>query len=323
MEPSQMKATVMTPTPAAIGRLGAAALLGALTFTGSETPRAEAQEILLTGPLAGAPACRNCRMYRKGRFEIAPSVSFTLLDEYQRTILVGGRLNYNITEWLAIGGWGAFAPVKLTTDLTDRIQEQNELRIQGDPQAGDPDQIARSRQLTAINMGPNFEDQLGSIDWVGAPQITLIPFRGKIGMFQSVYFDTDFYIFGGPAFVGLTERADCITDPTIGPPDGQCAPTAQEGGPQSTPWPMASRTEIAPTFGLGFQFYMSSWAALGLEWRGLPVARNVGGFDNHGGGPNDDFPDLSVDEADRETHFNQMISISFGVSLPFDYEVSE
>jgi hypothetical protein len=86
---------------------------------------------------------------------------------------------------------------------------------------------------------------------------------------------------------------------------------------------MASRTEIAPTFGLGFQFYMSKWAALGLEWRGLPVARNVGGFDNHGGGPNEDFPDLSVNEADRETKFNQLITISFGVSIPFDYKVSE
>lgn len=312
-----MKATKMTTTPAAIARFSAAFLLGTLAFTGGEPSRAEAQEILLTGPLAGAPACRNCRMYREGRFEIAPSVSFTLLDEYQRSILVGGRLNYNITEWLAIGGWGAFAPVKLTTDLTDRIQEQNELRIAGDAQAGDPDQIARSRQLTAINMGPNFEDQLGSIDWVGSPQITLIPFRGKIGMFQSIYFDTDFYIFGGPAFVGLTERADCITDPAAGT---QCVP--QNGG-QTQEWEMDTRTEIAPTFGVGFQFYMSKWAALGLEWRGLPVARNVGGFDNHGGGPNDDFPDLSVDEADRETKFNQMITISFGVSVPFDYEVSE
>ena len=99
--------------------------------------------------------------------------------------------------------------------------------------------------------------------------------------------------------------------------------TAAEGGPQSTKWDMASRMEIAPTFGLGFQFYMSKWAALGLEWRGLPVARNVGGFDNHGGGPNEDFPDLSVDKADRETKFNQMITISFGVSVPFDYKVSE
>src|SRR5690606_26437643 len=164
--------------------------------------------------------------------------------------------------------------------LTERIQEQNEYRQQGNAMAGEPDQIARSRRLTAINMGSDFEAQLGTIDWVASPQITLVPFRGKIGMFQSIYFDTDFYIFGGPAFVGLTERDKCITNPATG---ATCAPVPPEP-PQdpANPWQMSSRTEIAPTFGLGFQFYMSKWAALGLEWRGLPVARNVGGFDKIG-----------------------------------------
>ena len=52
---------------------------------------ADAQEIQLTGPLKGAPAVRHLRLYREGRFEIAPTVSFTLLDEYRRTILVGAR----------------------------------------------------------------------------------------------------------------------------------------------------------------------------------------------------------------------------------------
>src|SRR5580698_5419949 len=69
---------------------------------------AAAQEILITGPLAGAPAVRKERLYRSGRFEIAPTVSFTLLDEYKRTILVGGRLQYNFTEWLGFGVWGAY-----------------------------------------------------------------------------------------------------------------------------------------------------------------------------------------------------------------------
>ena len=46
---------------------------------------ASAQEIQLTGPLAGAPAVRHMRHYREGRFEIAPTASFSLLDEYRRT----------------------------------------------------------------------------------------------------------------------------------------------------------------------------------------------------------------------------------------------
>src|SRR5262245_57689522 len=83
------------------------------------TETAQAQEILLTGPLAGAPAVRKLRLYREHRFEIAPTASFSLLDEYQRTIFFGARINYNITDWLAIGLWGGFGAVKITTGLTD------------------------------------------------------------------------------------------------------------------------------------------------------------------------------------------------------------
>jgi len=70
--------------------LASVAAAGVLTSAGA----ANAQEIQLTGPLKGAPAVRAMRMYREGRFEIAPAASFTLLDEYRRTILAGARLTY-------------------------------------------------------------------------------------------------------------------------------------------------------------------------------------------------------------------------------------
>jgi hypothetical protein len=295
--------------------LAATVALGALLLPGVERS-AQAQEILLTGPLAGAPAVRKQRLYRAGRLEIAPSVSFTLLDEYERLILIGARLNYNITDWLAIGGWGAYSlpALKLKTDLAERIQDVNTARQQQTAAGGTP---GVDHKLTRINLSRDFREQLGTIDWVAAPQLTLVPFRGKIGVFQSIYVDTDFYIFGGPAFIGRTERADCGGDS-----GAACGPVG-DGAPGSIQFEMAQSMTIAPTFGLGFQFYVSKWGAIGAEWRGLPFSRNTGGFDNHGGGPNGEFPDLQVDDRDREFKFNQMITISFGVSLPFDYQVSE
>ncbi len=296
--------------------LAATAVLTA-TVVGYQAP-AQAQEILLTGPMAGAPAVRKQRLYREGRFEIAPSATFTLLDEYKRQILVGARLNYNITDWLAIGVWGGFSPdpLKLDTALSEEIQGVNEERQAQTQADGEPSQEHR---LTSVNIGQDYTAQLGTIDWIASPQITLVPFRGKIAIFQSIYVDTDFYIFGGPAFVGLNERAECAR--------GACGPQPPNANtpatPGSEPFPMTSDMAIAPSFGLGFQFYMSRWAALGVEWRGVPFARNVGGFDNRGEGPDGEFPDLQVNGDDQEVRFNQMISISFGVSLPFDYEVSE
>ncbi|HEX2732723.1 MAG TPA: hypothetical protein VHM70_14025 [Polyangiaceae bacterium] len=299
--------------------LAAVAVVSGFAFGAFEKP-ASAQEILLTGPLAGAGSVRHQRLYRKGRFEFAPSAAFTLLDEYKRQILAGARLNYNLTDWLAIGVWGGFSPeaLQFDTGLSDEIQKVNANRqgIYGgnaNPPPGiDAAAERQALRLTNVNVGHDFRQQLGTIQWVASPQIQLIPFRGKIAIFQSIYVDTDFYIFGGPAFVGLQERKACAK--------GSCGSFPQLG---SKVFDMEQRMAIAPSFGIGFQFYMGRWAALGTEWRGIPFSRNVGGFDNRGSGPNGDFPDLAVNEKDREFRFNQMIVVSFGMSLPFDYQLSE
>lgn len=276
------------------------ALTAGFAFFGL-TERAEAQEILLTGPLAGAPAVRKLRLYREGRFEVAPAVSFTLLDEYQRTILFGGRITYNFTDWLGLGVFGSYGAVKITTGLTDKIQDVNA----GRNCENDPTNI--DCRLTAVNMGNDFKKQIADLDWVLAPQITLVPFRGKIALFQSIYLDTDLYFFGGPAFVGIKDRPDC------GP--GECT-TEDSFEPKS-------RVAIAPTFGLGFTFYINKWNALGFEWRGLPFAWNSGGFDTAGADPNGEFPDNQINADDRQFAFNQMLTISYNFYFPTDYRVSE
>ena len=270
------------------------------------TERAEAQQILLTGPLAGAPAVRKLRQRRKGRFEIAPAVSFTLLDEYQRTILLGARLNYNFTDWLSFGAWGAVgSAIRIQTHLTDEIQSVNVSR-----RASDPNGTSVDRLLTANNLGPDFKKQLAGIDWAIAPQLTAVPFRGKLALFQSIYLDTDLYFFGGPAFVSVTERKNCAgtaSDPCSGP----------------NGFGTASRLAIAPTFGLGFNFYINKWSALGFEWRGLPFAWNAGGFDTHGGGKDKKFPDNKITNDDRQFNFNQVLTVSYNIYLPFQYKVGE
>jgi hypothetical protein len=284
-------------------RLLTAALAGFAAL--AVTERADAQEILLTGPLAGAPAVRKLRLHRQGRFEFSPGMTFTLLDEYQRTFFVGAKLGYNFTDWLQIGAWGGYGKlIQISTYLTDQIQEQNAIRVR---RAVEVDPRDTERRLTAVNLGPNFEDQLGSMDWIVAPQVTWIPFRGKLALFQSIYLDTDFYVFGGPAFIGLTERADC-TD---------CA------SDNVNPFLMASRTAIAPTFGLGFSFYINHWSAIGVDWRFLPFSYNAGGFDTAGGGKDAEFPDNKITDADRRFHFQQMLSVSFNINLPTAVRLSE
>jgi hypothetical protein len=298
----------MTRNPRFTKRL-LTALTAGLALLGI-TEHSQAQELYLTGPLAGAPAVRKLRLYRRTRLEIAPAVSFTLLDEYQRTILLGARLQFNFTDWLAIGGWGALgSAIRLPTALTDNIQTVNEQRQrQVAPCAGTPNAPGCSgplltQRLTAVNLGKDLKDQLGGIDWIAAPQLTLTPFRGKLALFQSIYLDTDVYLSAGAAFVGLTERKNC--DPCVGK------------------FETASRMAIAPTAALGMSFYMNKWSAIGFEYRLMPFAWNIGGFDTAGGGKDNQFPDNKITDADQRFRLNMAMTISYNIYLPTQYKVSE
>lgn len=253
--------------------------LASLGFAGA----ASAQEIQLTGPLAGAPNVRHLRQHREGRFEVAPMFSATLLDEYRRTMAPGIRLNYNLKEWIGFGVWGAYGAISYATDLSDQIDAKSPRNPQ-----------------TAVNIPAGkgkFVEQTAKMTYFIAPQVTFSPFRGKLALFQSVFPDTDLYFHLGAAFVGLSERKDCSTT---------CA----------TDHTMDSRTAIAPTFGLGMAFYSSGLLSFGLEYRAFPFSWNRAGLDTRGLGTNSNYPDRKIDSQDRTFKFNQMVSLFVGFSFP-------
>ncbi len=274
---------------------GSASLLALASLVGL-AGNAEAQEIQLTGPLAGAPAVRHEQLYREGRFEIAPTVSFTLLDEYNRTILFGARAQYNITDWFSVGVWGAYGAVQIETNLAQEINATGPREAQ-----------------TAVNLpgkGGDFDNQIAYMQWLVVPQVQLTPFRGKLAIFQKIFVNADAYIHGGVGIIGLQERGDCGST-------GQVSCTA----PSS--FSTVGRTAVAPSFGLGFNFYMGKFMALGVEYRALPFAWNEGGFDTAGGPPNGNFPDNKITSADETFKFNQMLTISLGFSFGLSPKVSE
>lgn len=290
------------------GILCKAALLAGLVASAgiTATPKvAEAQEIHVTGPLAGAPSVRRLRLYREGRFELAAGGGFTLLDEYKRTIFISGRLQYNIFDWLGIGVFGGFSPeaLSLNTDLTDKIE----------------DTPAPRNTRTAVNLpndaarrqGQKFEDQTGKMGWMVTPQITFSPFRGKLALFQRLFVDTDLYLHGGVAIVGVKERQDC------GGGGAQLACT----DPKS--FATADRVAVAPSFGLGFTLYPSNFLSVNLEYRAFPFSYNRGGFDSRGSGPDASFPDNKIDSEDRTFKFNQLFFVALGFHFPTTPKISD
>jgi hypothetical protein len=267
-------------------------------------PKAQAQELEVSGPLAGAPAVIGMRVYREMRFQIQLHSAITLQDEFNRAVLGGGQLMFHPTDWLGLGIWGGFSFLQLETSLTDEVTtkgQTNDVNVLSLPDAD------------------GFGDQIGEIQWIAAPQLSFIPLRGKLGIFEKIFVDTDFYVFGGVAFVGVEERAEVDRNTTQ-----NCVAQGQTGGLASTIQCLeptqserASRSAIAPTFGAGLSLYMADWLALTLEWRALPFAWNSSGTDESGDARGD-FPDSAIDDADQLSHFNHMMTLGFAFYLPTD-----
>lgn len=275
------------------------------SWLGVNPSSASAQEVQVSGPLAGAPACIDCRVYRDNRFSIKPFAAFTLQDEFSRSIFFGAQLGYYFTDWIGLGLWGAFAPIHIDTDLTDEVVRQGQ---------------STTRNRLSLPSAGGFDEQIGEMSWAAGLEAIFIPLRGKLALFQKLFIDTDFSVFGGIALVGVEERADVNSG--SGPNDvcltGESTPTPACLDSQSA---RASRVAFAPSFGVALTTYANDFFGISLEWRALPFSWNTsgtdeGGRDEEGNLDGGDFPDGKINSEDRIFHFNHMFSVGLIFYLP-------
>lgn len=266
---------------------------------------AQAQEVSVEGPLAGAPAVIGLRVYRQMRFQIQLQGTMTLEDEYSRAIMPGGQLMFHPTDWLGIGIWGGFAAGNIDSALTDEIVAKGQ---------------TNSVNVLSLPNAKNFAKQIGRIKWIAAPEVQFIPLRGKLGIFEKLFVDTDFYVFGGVGLAGVEERKDVVAS-AADDCRGRGDLAAQIDCFSLTQTPRASRLAIAPTFGAGLSLYLADFLAMTLEWRAMPFNWNTSGTDE-AGDPRGDFPDNQITNADHLSHFNHMFTLGFAFYLPTKPKIS-
>lgn len=264
-----------------------------------------AQEIQITGPLAGAPAVRRMRVYREGRVQLAPFVGFTLQDEFSRTIALGATATYHFTDWFGIGLWG-FGGISVDTALTDEVVSKGQ---------------TNSRNRLSLPSASGFRNQIARMNWGVAAQAVFIPLRGKLSLFQKLFIDADFFVTAGFAMIGVSERTEFSGS-------GTCLPN--DAGGTDNPACLASQTTSgriapAPTFSAGLSLHVNDWAALNIEWRGIPFAWNTSGTDEYGVEANgsSNFPDGRIDANDRRFVFNHMFILGFTFYLPTSATIGE
>ncbi|MCB9611429.1 MAG: hypothetical protein H6722_03145 [Sandaracinus sp.] len=268
--------------------------------------QASAQEVQITGPLAGAPAVRRMRLYRKGRFLLEPNFSFTIQDEFARSLIAGAHLGFYFTDWLGVGVWGGYNVASLDTGLTDEIRRGG---------------VTTDRNRLSLPSNENFGDQIANMTYVAALQLEFIPLRGKLALFQKLFVDTDFHIFLGVAMVGVEERADVALTSAGSSISTQCA-VNDEGCLLGSQTARSSRLAIAPTFGAGLTMMFNDFVGLNFDWRGMPFSWNTSGTDESGD-DDGDFPDGEIDSDDRFFKFNQMVQIGVVIYLPTDPTITD
>jgi outer membrane beta-barrel protein len=272
---------------------------------------AAAQEVQITGPLAGAPAVRHMRIYRSGRFQVQPGLGFTINDEFARSLMAGIQLGYHLTDWLGIQGFFNYTYYSLDTDLTDQIGERGQ---------------STEYNRLSLPTTEGFKNQIGRLNYLAGVQATFIPLRGKLAMFQALFVDTDFYIFGGAAFAGVSERSN-VTDDRCSV-NGWADPNRRDSCIDSQE-AQTSRVAIAPTFGVGLSLYFTDYMSMTLEYRAFPFRWNTSGTDEGGQNrsrqPDDggEFPDGQITEADRTFQFNQMFGLGLAFYLPAKAKITE
>ncbi len=295
--------TLSTQTLSRFGLVAALALsLLLVDGLAAPTSSARAQEVHVSGPLAGAPAVRHMRQWRNLRLHVEPFIAFTVGDEFARSLIVGGELRFHFVDWFGIGGWGGYSVGKLDMNLTREIRDKGVTR--------DPNRLdLPSRE--------SFPDQVGRLNWWTGIEAHFIPFRGKLAMFQKVFFDADIDVFVGAAFVGVEERAntqirrDSITTPQYCTPIGALEPAPdalRDPGCLDSQFARSKRTVIAPSFGVAFNALFHEFLGISLRWRGIPFKYNTGGTDNNNDG--------QIDGSDRLRQFNNMFTVGLIFVLP-------
>jgi len=228
------------------------------------------------------------------RLQVEPFFAFTIGDEYSRSMIVGGELRFHFLDWFGIGGWGGYSVAKVDTNLSKEIQAKG---------------VTDNTNRLNLPTRENFAEQAGRINWWSGVELHFVPFRGKLAMFQKVFFDADLDFFVGAAFVGVEERANAAGQPSL----RDVTYCEIEGNPNDTgclesQLARSKRTVVAPSFGVAFSAFFHDFLGIALRWRGIPFKYNTGGTDNN--------RDNVIDSNDRIKQFNNMFTVGFIFVLP-------
>jgi outer membrane beta-barrel protein len=234
-------------------------------------------------PLEGQPSIRHRLELRAERFEIEPFVGFTLLQDFNNTVMGGAKLQYHLFDWLAIGavfGGGTSIGTGLKSQILGTLDDT---MTRGGP--------PKTRAEQAMN----------KINWMGAFQAEFVPVGGKLSLFSKAFLNFDFYIDAGAGVVGLAN--------SLPSQPSDCSSKAM-----SNDFGCNDGIKIGPSVGAGVHLFFNDWIALDLAYRATIIKDNPAGRDVNG--------DKSVNDDDLSWGAKNFVTIGAAFYLPSKAAIS-
>lgn len=210
---------------------------------------ARAQEEARVGPLVDAPAIRGRLELRQKRFEIGAGLGSTIGQDFYHATLLNLKLGYHFTDWLAVTG---FVAQNVTPEF----------------QTGTTDRLLKSLPATAtpnLDRSPSKQqakDGMNHIGTMAGAQLEIAAITGKFSMFNTWFFNYDFYLLGGLGYVNLEKGSDAKL----------CGATARPFCPV-TGWKPALQV------GGGMHAFINELVAVNIELRDVMLRNNPSGAD--------------------------------------------
>ncbi|MCB9558702.1 MAG: outer membrane beta-barrel domain-containing protein [Deltaproteobacteria bacterium] len=141
-------------------------------------------------PLDDKPARLPRVQLRDTRFEIGPSIQFSVDRALRHAFLFGLRAQYHINDYFSLGADVGFG-VGVDTGLKGEIESQKV-----------PASLGGGDDWSAIM------NNIADIQMAGDVRATFTPFSGKMAVFGKAFFAYDFYVFAGFGFAMTKNNSD-------------------------------------------------------------------------------------------------------------------
>jgi len=241
-------------------------------------------------PSTDRDAVRNRFFLKQGRFEVAPFFGYVPNNAFARRLVGGANLSYHFTETLAAQGQVGFSPdgnegdvKQLTAVLLDRAYNGNG-NVQQFTPGGQP-----------VERKP-FQQPFDKVQLAATFGVSWAPIYGKINLVGETVLNFDLY---GSLGAGIVSKRNYVATY-----DEAATEEQRAVGDILALQVVENEVKVAPSVGLGANFFLNQFMALKLDARSAFYVDNKPQYD----------PDVPV--AEQRLYNNFVMSAGLGFFFP-------